>query len=153
MKKNLLFILIPFVLISQNEKDIFTMFYNVENFFDTINNPMTNDNEFLPNAKKQWDTHKYNQKIDQLTKIFSSINDGKHPNIIGLCEVENKSVIEDLLDNSFFYQHNYTIIHNNSPDKRGIDCALLFDDSFTLLKKEVGKIARKFEDKVGSILV
>ena len=140
MKKNLLFILIPFVLISQNEKDIFTMFYNVENFFDTINNPMTNDNEFLPNAKKQWDTHKYNQKIDQLTKIFSSINDGKHPNIIGLCEVENKSVIEDLLDNSFFYQQNYTIIHNNSPDKRGIDCALLFDDTFTLLKKDFIKI-------------
>ena len=52
MRRILIVIFIPFILNSQNEKEIFTMFYNVENFFDTINNPMTSDNEFLPNSKK-----------------------------------------------------------------------------------------------------
>ena len=140
MHRILIIIFIPFILNSQNEKEIFTMFYNVENFFDTINNPMTSDNEFLPNSKKRWNTDKYNQKIEQLTKVFSSINDGEKPNIIGLCEVENKNVIKDLLDNPFFNAHSYTIIHNNSPDKRGIDCALLFDNNFTLLKKDFIRI-------------
>ncbi|MBF26159.1 MAG: endonuclease [Flavobacteriales bacterium] len=133
MKKILLLILVPFILHGQNKKEIFTMFYNVENFFDTINDLTTNDDEFLPFSKKEWNTSKYNQKINKLTKVFSSINNNKQPNIIGLCEVENKDVIQDLLKVSFFKENSYSIIHQNSPDSRGIDCALLFDDNFELI--------------------
>ena len=136
MKKILLFIIIPFLLNGQNQKQIFTMFYNVENLFDTINNSTTNDDEFLPLSEKKWDTDRYNQKIKQLTRVFASINNRKYPNLIGLSEVENKLVIEDLLKTPFFKNHNYHIIHKNSPDNRGIDCALLFDKNFQLLEHE-----------------
>lgn len=121
---------------SQNSKEIFTMFYNVENLFDTINDPITQDEEFLPSSSKEWDTEKYTHKIKQLTKVFSSINNNKYPNLIGLCEIENKSVIEDLLKEPFFKDHSYTIIHKNSSDSRGIDCSLLFDKNFELLNHD-----------------
>tara|TARA_B100000963_G_scaffold149569_1_gene130351 strand:+ start:19398 stop:20378 length:981 start_codon:yes stop_codon:yes gene_type:complete len=125
---------------AQKSNEIFTMFYNVENFFDTIDDPKTDDNEFLPGSKKEWDTEKYNHKINQLTKVFSSINNNELPNIIGLCEIENKIVIDDLLSNPFFENHNYSIVHKNSTDNRGIDCALLYDNNFTLLDKDFIKI-------------
>ena len=140
MKKIILILTFPILLNGQSTNEIFTMFYNVENFFDTINNPMTSDNEFLPDAKKKWNTEKYNHKINQLSKVFSNINNGNHPNLIGLCEVENKNVINDLLKNNFFLNHTYNIIHVNSPDNRGIDCALLFDKNFKLLKSDFIKI-------------
>tara|TARA_Y100001954_G_C15811027_1_gene605218 strand:- start:492 stop:1472 length:981 start_codon:yes stop_codon:yes gene_type:complete len=133
-------ILVSINLGAQSNKEIFTMFYNVENLFDTIDDPKTNDNEFLPGSKKDWDTEKYNHKISQLTKVFSSINNSKYPNIIGLCEIENKTVINDLLSNPFFENHNYSVVHKNSPDGRGIDCALIYDNNFELLDKEFIKI-------------
>ena len=125
---------------AQNTSEIFTMFYNVENFFDTIDDPKTDDNEFLPGSKKKWNTEKYNHKINQLTRVFSSINNNELPNIVGLCEIENKIVIDDLLSSPFFENHNYSIVHKNSPDNRGIDCALLYDNNFKLLDKDFIKI-------------
>ena len=128
--------LIPFTSNSQDDNDIFTMFYNVENLFDTINNPLSNDEEFLPMSKKAWNLEKYNQKINQLSTVFSSINNGYLPNMIGLCEVENLQVIKDLLKSPFFKNNTYTIIHKNSPDLRGIDCAFLVDDRFEILDRD-----------------
>ena len=126
MKKTVLLLLFPILVISQTNKEshpdenIFTMFYNVENLFDTINNATTIDDEFLPISEKKWNTSRYNHKINQLAKVFSSIiqdeNDNKIPDIIGLCEVENKQVIDDLLKTSIFSNHNFTIIHQDSPD-------------------------------------
>jgi len=135
MKNYLCLILIHFLYISHSQ-EIFTMFYNVENLFDTIDSPINNDNEFLPQGKKQWNTDRYNQKINQLTKVFSSVNNGIQPNLIGLCEIENELVIKDLLKTKFFKNYNYQIIHKDSPDQRGIDCALLIDENFELLKKD-----------------
>ncbi|MAQ69891.1 MAG: endonuclease [Flavobacteriales bacterium] len=137
--KYFIFLLFPTFLLSQNnilstEQSLFVMFYNVENLFDTINNPIKNDDEFTPNSKKHWNSERYNHKINKLEQVFASINDSLLPNIIGLSEVENKLVIEDLLKAPFFKHHNYTIIHQESPDQRGIDCAILFDDQFELLK-------------------
>jgi exonuclease III len=137
--KYFLFFLFPTLLLSQNnilsaEQNLFAMFYNVENLFDTINNPFKNDDEFTPDSKKQWNSERYSHKINKLEQVFMSINNGLMPNIIGLSEVENKVVIEDLLKAPFFKDHNYTIIHQESPDQRGIDCAILFDSQFELLK-------------------
>ena len=95
------------------------MFYNVENLFDTINNPNTSDDEFLPNSEKKWNTSRYLHKINQLSKVFSSImndkNSNKLPDIIGLCEVENKQVINDLLKTSTFRNHNYRLFIKIAP--------------------------------------
>mgnify|MGYP002877001301 CR=1 FL=1 len=144
--KNIFFLIffIPFTLYSQDKqnplsKDFFLMFYNVENLFDTIDNPKTNDNTFLPSSKKKYNTYKYNHKLSQLAKVFLSVkqnNNGKLPDIIGLCEVENKLVIDDLLKQAVFNDHDYTIIHKDSPDSRGIDCALLVNNRFKLIKKD-----------------
>lgn len=122
------------------EDDIFAMFYNVENLFDTIDNPLKNDNEFLPSSKKKWNSEKYFNKLNQLERVFSAINSNNIPNIIGLCEIENKLVIEDLLKQPFFATHTFQIIHQESPDSRGIDCAILFDKKFKLIKSDFIKI-------------
>ena len=144
MKKILILLLPPLLVVSQTNKEsvsdenIFTMFYNVENLFDTINNVTTIDDEFLPKSEKKWNTSRYNHKINQLAKVFSSIiqdeNYNKMPDIIGLCEVENKQVIDDLLKTPIFSNHNFKIIHQDSPDGRGVDCALLFNNQFQLLQ-------------------
>ena len=146
MKKLIVLLLFPLLVISQAEiksvldENIFAMFYNVENLFDTINSTNTNDSEFLPESEKKWNTYKYNYKLNQLAKVFSSIiqdeNNDKMLDIIGLCEVENKLVIDDLLKKPIFSNHNYTIIHQESPDSRGIDCALLFNNQFQLLQHD-----------------
>jgi len=146
MKKILVILLFPILVVAHTNKDsvsnenIFTMFYNVENLFDTINNPNTGDDEFLPNSEKKWNSSRYFHKINQLSKVFSSImkdkNSNKMPDIIGLCEVENKQVINDLLKTSTFSNHNYKIIHQDSPDGRGIDCALLYKNQIKLLNND-----------------
>lgn len=147
MKRLIFFLLfIPFFCFSQNNNsdnfsdELFLMFYNVENLFDTIDSPINNDNEFLPNSKKNWNSHKYFHKLEQLNKVFSSLAENKNnnllPDVIGLCEVENRLVIEDLLTSPLFGDHNYTIVHKDSPDRRGIDCALLLSDKFEVLKKD-----------------
>tara|TARA_Y100001978_G_scaffold43082_1_gene38397 strand:- start:15113 stop:16117 length:1005 start_codon:yes stop_codon:yes gene_type:complete len=143
MKKILFLLSFPLLVTAQTSKesvsdeDVFAMFYNVENLFDTINNPNTSDDEFLPKSEKKWNTFKYFNKINQLARVFSSIikekNSNKMPDIIGLCEVENKQVIDDLLKTPTFSNHNYKIVHKNSPDGRGIDCALLYNDQIQLL--------------------
>ena len=73
------------------------VFYNVENLFDTLDDPHVNDNEFLPASEKEWTTIRYQKKLDDIGKVLVGINSSDLPEIIGLCEVENRSVLEDLL--------------------------------------------------------
>lgn len=152
MKKTLIFLLLPFFVLSQSDdKELFSVFYNVENLFDTIDNPNTRDNEFLPKSEKKWDTYRYNYKLNQLDKVFSEIikkeNENRLPDIIGLCEVENKLVIDDLLKTETFKNHTYKIIHKQSPDGRGIDCALLVDEKFEVLNSDFIKINNPTESR------
>tara|TARA_B100000575_G_C23141326_1_gene664278 strand:+ start:4026 stop:4973 length:948 start_codon:yes stop_codon:yes gene_type:complete len=129
--KFLILLILPLSLFGQ--KEIFTVFYNVENLFDTINNPEKNDDEFLPYSEKKWDSNKYNKKLENIAMVLENINPKGLPNLIGLCEVENKKVVEDLIYNSELKQKKYDIVHKDSPDKRGIDCALIFDENFELI--------------------
>ena len=152
MKKTLIFLLLPFFVLSQSDdKELFSVFYNVENLFDTIDNPNTRDNEFLPKSEKKWDTYRYNYKLNQLDKVFSEIikkeNENRLPDIIGLCEVENKLVIDDLLKTETFKNNTYKIIHKQSPDERGIDCALLVDEKFEVLNSDFIKINNPKENR------
>ena len=103
------------------------VFYNVENLFDIFNDPNTNDEEFLPESPKLWNEEKYKKKITDLAKVLSAINDKELPALIGLAEVENQKVLEDLVASPKLKKGKYGIIHYDSKDERGIDVALLYD--------------------------
>tara|TARA_B100001142_G_scaffold224408_1_gene222533 strand:+ start:3699 stop:4688 length:990 start_codon:yes stop_codon:yes gene_type:complete len=146
MKKMIVIIFSPLLIFSQTKdanvanEAFFVMFYNVENLFDTIDSPTTNDSEFLPESKKKWNTYRYNYKLRQLEKVFASLarneNNNNMPDIIGLCEVENRLVVEDLLNTPSFNHQDFSIVHQDSPDGRGIDCALLFNSKFELVETD-----------------
>lgn len=112
------------------EGDHIIAFYNVENLFDTINDPLINDEEFLPKSKVYWNSKRYRNKLNKLSQVISSIDSNELPMILGLCEVENKDVLLDLIKQKKLEKAKYRIIHNDSPDERGIDVALLYRDGF-----------------------
>jgi hypothetical protein len=104
-------------------------FYNFENCFDTINDPNTNDEEWTPTGAQHWNTKKYHQKLENLARVLSEIGTTENPNsptFIGGAEIENQGVLEDLIKQPKLIDKDYGIIHFDSPDKRGIDVALLY---------------------------
>lgn len=112
-------------------------FYNVENLFDTIDQPIKLDDEFSPDSDKKWGTERYNDKLTKLSRVFSAMGDGQNaPPIVGLAEVENKTVINDLLKTDAFSASEYGIIHQESPDLRGIDLALVYRKDILKIKKK-----------------
>ncbi len=115
-------------------------FYNVENLFDTINNPETFDDDFTSKGKNHYTSKVYWDKIDKLSTVISQIGFDKtktSPAIIGLAEVENRAVLEDLIKSKNLKKKRYEIIHFDSPDRRGIDVALLYQQEyFTPLNQE-----------------
>ena len=134
-----------------NSSDYFTVaFYNLENLFDTFDDRFTNDNDFLPKSEKRWTVKRYNKKVRKLGYAISQIGTQtakKLPSIIGLAEVENKLVIDDLLNSKFLKDHNYKFVHYDSPDERGIDVALIYDASvFKVIKSEVFPLELYDED-------
>lgn len=113
--------------IAQKEtQKIRIVFYNPENIFDTINNPNTNDEEFLPEGKNKWDSKKYDIKLRHIARVVNEINDGKGADIVGFSEIENKNVLEDLTTKTELKKYKYGIVHYDSPDERGIDVALIY---------------------------
>jgi endonuclease/exonuclease/phosphatase family metal-dependent hydrolase len=110
------------------------MFYNVENLFDTINDPLINDAEFLPEGRYGWNSERYFHKINQLGRVISGDGRGDFPALVGLCEIENRYVLEALASSAYLRDAGYKIVHYDSPDGRGIDVALLYRPAvFTLL--------------------
>ncbi len=110
-------------------------FYNVENLFDIENEPGKNDGEFTPTGEKQWTEERYQKKLEDISTVLSSINVEELPEIIGFAEVENEKVLRDLVGTGNLKNGNYEIVHYESPDFRGIDCALIYrPDEFTVLK-------------------
>jgi len=101
------------------------LFYNVENLFDTLDTPDKNDGEFLPDADREWNSEKYNQKIAHINKV---IDDLDHPAIIGLCEIENKAVVDDIVSGGNLAK-THTVVHHESLDMRGIDNAIIYDST------------------------
>ncbi|MBO6517306.1 MAG: endonuclease/exonuclease/phosphatase family protein [Bacteroidia bacterium] len=102
-------------------------FYNVENLFDTIDDPTTFDGQFLSDSAYDWNTDKYTTKINNLATVITSMRDGRPPDFLGLCEVENRTVLEDLVKDEKLKKLNYNIAHIDSKDARGIDVAALYN--------------------------
>lgn len=101
-------------------------FYNVENLFDTVDDETINDEDFLPDGDYKWTEERYQAKLKNIAKVIEQMSGG--PDIIGLAEVENRKVLEDLVNNTSLKRHRYRIIHFDSPDWRGIDVALLYKE-------------------------
>ncbi len=133
MKRITYLLLISFIsVVSQSEKDYkirCIAFYNVENLFDITNDSLVFDDERTPAGAYGWSLERYQRKIANITKVLSEIGKaitGASPDIIGLCEIENREVLEDLVNHPNLRDKEYGIVHQDSPDERGIDVALLY---------------------------
>lgn len=112
-------------------------FYNVENLFDIYNDSLTNDDEFTPEGDKHWSSSRYYTKIDQIARVLTGMGAWELPALVGLSEIENAEVLYDLVNHRLLDKHGYKIIHKDSPDRRGIDVALLYaPNAFIVLHKE-----------------
>lgn len=114
-------------------------FYNLENLFDIYDDPVKNDSEFLPEGKNKWTQAKYEKKLHNMAKVIRSMadNNKRWHTILGISEIENRLVIEDLVSQPEIADANYQIVHYDSPDRRGVDVALLYKpDQFTYLDSE-----------------
>lgn len=111
------------------------MFYNVENLFDCRHDTLKQDTEFLPEGARQWTTFRYWRKLNALSKVVAAVGEERLPDLIGLCEVENDSVVRDLTRRSVMRTLGYRYVMTDSPDVRGVDVALLYQPgSFRLLE-------------------
>lgn len=126
-------------------------FYNLENLFDLVDDKLTNDNDFLPGSVKNWTPKRYDNKLRKLGFAISNIGKretGKHPALVGLAEVENAKVIEDLIASKHLNNCNYSYVHYDSPDERGIDVALIYDtNAFEVLHSETYTIKLTDDDR------
>lgn len=115
-------------------------FYNQENLFDTIHDEGKNDYDFLPNGSYHWNTMKYRNKLNNLSKVLLDMGTDKLPksigaSIIGMAEVENDRVLDDLIAVPGMKERGYKYVHIEGPDKRGVDCALLYNPRFFSVEK------------------
>lgn len=128
----------PFVLISiflflslfrsiaQDEEKERIAFYNVENLFDTQNDSIKIDDEFTPEGARNWNNYRFYDKLNNIYKVIISIGEWEPPAIVGLCEIENRFVLNQLVYETPLSRFDYKIIHFESPDRRGIDVALIY---------------------------
>ena len=100
--------------------------YNVENYFDCVDDSLTADEEFLPGAIRGWNYNRYRDKQHAIARVLVAIGGWDPPEIVGLCEVESRQSLIDLVEHSSLRSLNYQFIHYESPDPRGIDVALLY---------------------------
>ncbi len=100
--------------------------YNVENYFDCIDDSLTNDSEYLPGGMRGWNNEKYRNKQVNIAKVIAAIGGWDAPAIVGLCEIESRKGLLDLTTGNAMKNFGYKFIHYESPDARGVDVALLY---------------------------
>ena len=109
-------------------------FYNLENLFDTINTDGVDDDDFTPAGLNKWTSERYLIKINRLAEAISRIgeDDGIKggPALLGVSEIENRAVLQDLISHPLLKASNYQIVHYDSPDLRGVDVALLYQPRY-----------------------
>jgi predicted extracellular nuclease len=134
------FIFLSFILQinAQQQYRIVTVgFYNLENFFDTINDPNKNDEDFTPNGALGYNKEVFTDKVSKLSDVLSLISTDQTPeglSLIGVAEVENRSVLESLVASPKLKDRNYQIVHYDSPDLRGIDVGFLYNPKYFKVK-------------------
>lgn len=110
------------------QKPCKVVFYNLENFFDTIDDPHVRDEEYTPCGTRKWDAERYASKLANVERVLLDIAeiDDDFPVVIGIAEVENRSVAEDIAASERLAPAGYRVVHFDSPDERGIDVAFLY---------------------------
>jgi hypothetical protein len=112
-------------------------FYNLENLFDTINSNGNYDLEYSPKGRKKWDHNKYMKKLNNMAFVINQLAREScplGPAVIGISEIENRKVLEDLVSTEYLAPSNLQIVHYDSPDRRGVDVGLLYNPQlFTLI--------------------
>lgn len=124
---------------SKKKQNYVVGFYNLENLFDIYDDPAKNDEEFLPDGKNKWTDAKYQKKLSNMASVIKAMADanGRFHTILGVSEIENRLVLEDLVSQPAVAEANYQIVHYDGPDARGVDVALLYrPDQFTYLDSE-----------------
>lgn len=126
-------LLLPALLVAQDDYQIAAIgFYNLENLFDTEDDPSIRDEEFTPDGKKLYTKEIYQEKLNHLSLVISELG-SKSPHglaMLGVAEIENKRVLEDLVNQPELAERHYQIVHYDSPDKRGIDVGLLYNPTY-----------------------
>ena len=119
---------------SEKQKNQYAIaFYNVENLFDTVDDPNTFDDDFTENSGRKWNKSRFKKKLKKIGRVISNIGFdeiGHPPVVVGLAEVENAFVLEELIASKFLKSKGYAIVHFDSPDERGIDTALLYRSDY-----------------------
>lgn len=128
MRRLLLLIILcmPLSLAMAQERVFTVLTYNVENLYDTLHDEGKNDHEFLPNGERQWTQGRYHRKLVQIAKVIAAAGYPAPTDLIGLCEVENDSVLQALTQRTRLRRLGYAYIATNSRDSRGIDVALVY---------------------------
>ena len=131
------------------------MFYNTENYYDTVDDPDILDDEFTPNGFRNWTEERFNNKTEKIASVIVDIVSPNYPDIIGLAEIENKDVMMALI-NELQKKHcpNYSFVHFDSPDERGSDVAMIYNtNTFKLLETHPIKVQLQgIEDRTRDIL-
>src|SRR5574338_1131893 len=122
---------------AQNNDTLFVAHWNVENLFDTIDDPKTIDEEFLPTGPKEWTNDRFDKKIYNLSRVFRSMNNNNGPDILGVCEVEHQSTLDSMLV-KYLSDKPYKIAYLESPDERGIDNGIIYSASRLSIIKITG---------------
>lgn len=116
---------------AQGRRDVYAVgFYNLENLFDTIHDKGKNDYEFLPDGTYRWGTAKYRNKLMNVATVLNEMSTDVTPDgmsVVGVCEVENRRVLDDLVEHKVLAHRGWKYVHAESGDSRGVDCALLYN--------------------------
>jgi hypothetical protein len=102
------------------------LFYNTGNFFDTSDDTLTLDDDFTPDGVMRWNHTRYDQKVRSLYKVITASGGWEPPAIVGLCEVENRKVLNDLVYGTYLPRYDYSVLHFESNDPRGIDIGIIY---------------------------
>ncbi|MCF6365597.1 MAG: hypothetical protein L3J35_05280 [Bacteroidales bacterium] len=126
--------------------DMRIMFYNTENLFDIYDDTLKIDEAFTPEGVRHWSIGRYYKKINNVSKVITAIGQWELPEIVGLCEIENRFVLEGIIKQTALKKFPYRIIHKESPDRRGIDVGLLYrKDKFTPIDYEAVRVTFPFD--------
>lgn len=122
---------------TQDSVSLQLMFYNVENLFDIFDDTLKDDDDFLPSGVLRWNHSRYKDKINSLYKTIVAAGEWSPPEVVAMSEVENRRVLEELIYGTYLSKYMYRIVHEESPDQRGIDVCLIYrTDKLSLISSD-----------------
>lgn len=136
MRMLMLWIFLGYTVGAARGEELFVVSYNVENLFDTVDDPeVERDEEFTPDGTNRWTAERLNRKLDNLAGVLKKTNANRGPDVFGVCEIENREVTKRLANAVMQHDRKYEVVHLDSPSGRGIDTAIVYDRKKMHLRK------------------